>query len=183
MKLSNLRNKRGRTKEVYADASVKKPLDEKECIVCGQHTNHVATVYLGRQETSADDASSIEWQPCTMALCPDCAAQELDSRGFGVLVYVALQVCWIPLFTHGISGLGLGGAAIAAWALVCLARTAGQTMWCRIHVDDGMPLPEWLRTESAEERDSRALRDVLQSSAPGTGLFVDTLAEHRRREK
>ncbi len=182
MKTLSSRDKQGHMrKECAAAAPIRKTLGEKDCVACGKRTEHVATVYLGRQVANADGTSGIEWQPYTKALCPDCAAQQVDSRGFGVLVYVALQVCWVPLFTHGPSGLGLGGAVIAGWALVCLARAAIQSVWPRLHKDDGKPMPEWLRAESAEERDSRALRgEILRTNAPGTGLLVETLAEHRR---
>lgn len=177
---------RSKLKQTVAErkaTSEKSRLGEQDCIVCGRHTNHVASVYLGKQDVAEDGTSVINWQLYTRALCPDCAAQQVDSHVFGVLVYVALQVCWVPLFTHGLSGLGLGGAAIATWALIGLLRSAAQAIWPRVHPDDGRPTPRWMRSESDEERDSRALREILREKAPDIGFLVETLAEHRRHAK
>ena len=87
----------------------------------------------------------MEWRPYTRALCRGCVDEELDSRGFGTLIYAVLQVCWVPLFTHGLSPLGVGGALIACYGIYRLAQVAAEAIWMRSHAgEDATEMPAWI---------------------------------------
>jgi hypothetical protein len=177
-----LRKRRAQQADKQEHHGKRKALAEDQCMVCGKHANQRATVYLGRQTNSGQGATSIEWQPYTRALCPACVEQELDSTRFGTLVYLVLQVCWVPLATHGPSALGIGGALVAGYGAYRLVQTFGRWLWRRHH-PEGTLIPTWLgHEETAEERASRALAGLIREDTTSSTLALETIDEHHRKE-
>lgn len=152
----------------------KKTAGEKSCILCGRHTDGVATVYLGREGNADGD---VEWRPYSRALCDECVDERLDDGPFQVLVCLALQVCWVPLFSHGVSALGIGGALVAAAGIAGLVRRALAFAWRHATEDVRSRMPEWARDDTREERASRALARIVRDDAASSGLLVRTLRE------
>ena len=155
----------------------KKTAGEKSCILCGRHTDGVATVYLGREGNADGD---VEWRPYSRALCDECVDEQLDDGPFQVLVCLALQVCWVPLFSHGVSALGIGGALVAIAGITGLLRRMLALVWRHATEDVRSRMPKWAREDTREERASRALAKVVHDDAASSGLLVRTLREHRR---
>lgn len=155
----------------------KKTAGEKSCILCGRHTDGVATVYLGREGNADGD---VEWRPYSRALCDECVDEQLDDGPFQVLVCLALQVCWVPLFSHGVSALGIGGALVAIAGIAGLLRRMLALVWRHATEDVRSRMPKWAREDTREERASRALAKVVHDDAASSGLLVRTLREHRR---
>lgn len=155
----------------------KKTAGEKDCILCGRHTDGVATVYLGREGGTEGD---VEWKPYRRAICDECVDEQLDDGPFQALVCLALQVCWVPLFSHGVSALGIGGALVAIAGIAGLVRRALALVWRHATEDVRSRMPEWARGDTREERASRALARIVRDDAASSGLLVRTLGEHRR---
>lgn len=155
----------------------KKTAGEKDCILCGRHAEGMATVYLGRR--SGEDGN-VEWRPYSRALCDECVDERLDDGPFQVLVCLALQVCWAPLFSHGVSALGIGGALVAAAGIAGLVRRALALAWRHATEDVRSRMPEWARDDTREERASRALARIVRDDAASSGLLVRTLREYGR---
>jgi len=162
----------------------KRELGEKDCVSCGRHTDGTATVYMGKQVKDAGGAIRMEWRPYTRALCRGCVDEELDSRGFGTLIYAVLQVCWVPLFTHGLSPLGVGGALIACYGIYRLAQVAAEAIWMRSHAgEDATEMPAWIHgSENEEERASAALKELIREDVSDASLVVESAREHARRD-
>lgn len=152
----------------------KKTAGEKSCILCGRHTDGVATVYLGREGNADGD---VEWRPYSRALCDECVDEQLDDGPFQVLVCLALQVCWVPLFSHGVSALGIGGALVAIAGIAGLLRRMLALVWRHATEDVRSRMPEWARDDTREERASRALARIVRDDAASSGLLVRTLRE------
>ncbi|MBM6989601.1 MAG: hypothetical protein I3I99_08400 [Olsenella umbonata] len=150
---------------------------EKSCMLCGRHTDGVATVYLGREGGTEGD---VEWRPYRRAICDECIDEQLDDGPFQVLVCLALQVCWVPLFSHGVSALGIGGALVAVAGIAGLVRHVLALVWRHATEDVRNRMPKWARGDTREERASRALAKVVHEDAASSGLLVHTLGEHRR---
>lgn len=155
----------------------KKTAGEKDCILCGRHAEGMATVYLGREGNADGD---VEWRPYSRALCDECVDERLDDGPFQVLVCLALQVCWVPLFSHGVSALGIGGALVAIAGIAGLLRRMLALVWRHATEDVRSRMPKWAREDTREERASRALAKVVHDDAASSGLLVRTLREHRR---
>ncbi|SDR81437.1 hypothetical protein [Parafannyhessea umbonata] len=150
---------------------------EKSCMLCGRHTDVVATVYLGREGGTEGD---VEWRPYRRAICDECIDEQLDDGPFQALVCLALQVCWVPLFSHGVSALGIGGALVAVAGIAGLVRHVLALVWRHATEDVRSRMPKWARGDTREERASRALERIVRDDAAGSGLLVHTLGEHRR---
>lgn len=154
------------------------------CVSCGRKTDETATVYVGRQYRGDDGSIHVEWQPYTRELCHECAEESHDSDLFRTLLYVALQVCWIPIFTHGISPIGVGGAAIAAYSLFKIVQTVADRMWRRRPHTDSSEEPAWMRDgETPEQIASDCLKGLSASELGEQGLAVETLREYQRHAR
>lgn len=155
----------------------KKTAGEKDCILCGRHAEGMATVYLGREGGTEGD---VEWRPYRRAICDECVDEQLDDGPFQALVCLALQVCWVPLFSHGVSALGIGGALVAIAGIAGLVRHVLALVWRHATEDVRSRMPKWARDDTREERASRALARIVRDDAASSGLLVHTLGEHRR---
>ena len=175
--MGRLRSKRNTRDTAGAEPRGKDAAGEKSCILCGRHTDGVATVYLGREGNADGD---VEWRPYRRALCDECVDEQLDDGPFQVLVCLALQVCWVPLFSHGVSALGIGGALVASAGIAGLVRRTLALVWRHASEDVRSRMPKWAREDTREERASRALAKVVHDDAASSGLLVRTLREHRR---
>lgn len=175
--MGRLRSKRNSRKTAGAAPRGMDAAGEKSCVLCGRHTDGVATVYLGRK---GDADGDVEWRPYRRPLCDECVDERLDDGSFQVLVCLALQVCWVPLFSHGVSALGIGGTLVAAAGITGLVRRALTLAWRHATEDVRSRMPEWARNDTREERASRTLAKVVHDDAASSGLLVRTLREHRR---
>ena len=172
--MGRLRSKRNTRDTTGAAPHGKDAAGEKSCILCGRHTDGVATVYLGREGNADGD---VEWRPYSRALCDECVDERLDDGPFQVLVCLALQVCWVPLFSHGVSALGIGGALVAIAGIAGLLRRMLALVWRHATEDVRSRMPEWARDDTREERASRALARIVRDDAASSGLLVRTLRE------
>ena len=175
--MGRLRSKRNTRDTAGAEPRGKDAAGEKSCILCGRHTDGVATVYLGREGNADGD---VEWRPYRRALCDECVDEQLDDGPFQVLACLALQVCWVPLFSHGVSALGIGGALVAVAGIAGLVRHVLALVWRHATEDVRSRMPKWARGDTREERASRALAKVVHEDAASSGLLVHTIGEHRR---
>ena len=168
--MGRLRSKRNTRDTAGAEPRGKDAAGEKSCILCGRHTD-------GREGNADGD---VEWRPYRRARCDECVDEQLDDGPFQVLVCLALQVCWVPLFSHGVSALGIGGALVAIAGIAGLLRRMLALVWRHATEDVRSRMPKWAREDTREERASRALAKVVHDDAASSGLLVRTLREHRR---
>lgn len=154
------------------------------CISCGKKTDETATIYLGKQFRGDDGSPHVEWKPYTRELCHECAEESHDSNLFRSLLYVALQVCWVPLFSHGITPIGIGGAAIATYSLYKIVQAIADHIWHRRAHTNQAEEPLWMREgETPEQIASDCLKELSASELGEQGFAIETLREHQRHAK
>ena len=175
--MGRLRSKRNTRDTAGTEPRGKDAAGEKICLLCGRHTDGEAPVYLGREGNADGD---VEWRPYCRALCDECVDEQLDDGAFQVRVCLALQVCWVPLFSLGVSARGIGGALVAIAGIAGLLRRMLALVWRHATEDVRSRMPKWAREDTREERASRALAKVVHDDAASSGLLVRTLREHRR---
>lgn len=151
-----------------------------QCISCHHNTQSKATVYLGTSHLSKNGLSKVQWIPYEQALCSDCVRMNNDSDTYKILLYLALQACWISLFLHGPSPIGLAGALVASVAIYKIIQYVADSIWRRTH-NESEKEPAWMCCRPTyEEMSSDTLKHIVGSELLNRGYLVESLSEFRR---
>jgi hypothetical protein len=151
------------------------------CSVCGKETKSKGTVYVGRQFREGS-AIRTEWHEYELGICDDCVDERRQSERLMPAVYLVLQICWIAPATHGLSPIGIVGAAIAAYSVFKLVQAVADLVWRhRHHAASDDEEPPWMRWRtSREELASECLKEVVSKRVGADGYLVESIAEHER---
>lgn len=154
------------------------------CIICGCKTADIATVYIGQQIRGTDNKPHVKWVPYEKPLCHKCAEDHHDSDKFHILLYVAFQVCWASLATHGLSVIGIGGAAIACYGIYKLIQAAADMIWRHTHRKALLTEePLWMNIRSSpEEIASNCLKDEVKADFSKKGYLIESLHDYHRHK-
>ncbi|MCI1664830.1 MAG: hypothetical protein LKI25_00455 [Atopobiaceae bacterium] len=149
------------------------------CEVCGRPTDDVATVYICT-DSRGDGARLItSYERLSVSMCAGCAQAHHDSDHKRIVFYLLLQLCWSMPIRHGISLVGILGAAFGIYGLVMLVRVIADNWWRRHRTDK--PEPAWLSDgETDEDLASTCLRDRVAKEYKRRGKRVETLREYHR---
>ena len=152
----------------------------KKCVVCGEKTEQVATVYLGHEHRTGGGRVNMEYRTIQKPLCEDCATSHHDRDPLRWLFPIVLQLGWFELARAGHTFLGYMGMLFAVYGLYKLVINLGELVWRK--TKPGQDAPAWLSGgETMADMASDCLKDHLSGDYKGTSEHLETVREYLRR--
>lgn len=152
----------------------------KKCVVCGEKTEQVATVYLGHEQRSKGGRISMDYRTIKKPVCESCARSRHDKDPLRWLFPLVLQLGWFELVRAGHTFLGYMGVLFAVYGLYRLVVNIGDLLWSRLRPDQEEPA--WLSGgETMEDMASECLKAHLKGDYRGTSEHLETIREYERR--
>lgn len=152
----------------------------KKCVICGEKTDQVATVYLGHERRSKGGRVTMEYRTIEKPLCEGCAQSHHDRDPLRWLFPIVLQLGWFELARAGHSFLGYMGLLFAVYGLYKLATNLGELLWRKMRPEQ--EAPRWLvGQETMADLASDCLKDHLSGEYKGSSEHLETIREYSRR--
>ena len=151
----------------------------KKCVVCGERTEQVATVYLGHETRSKGGRVTMDYRTIKKPLCEDCAQSHHDRDPLRWLFPIVLQLGWFELARAGHGFLGYMGMLFAVYGLYKLAANLGELAWRKAR--PRQEPPRWMAGEPLSDMASDCLKDHLSGDYKGSSEHLETVREYQRR--
>jgi len=151
----------------------------KKCVICGEKTEQVATVYLGHENRSKGGRVSMDYKQLSKPVCEKCARERHDKDPLRWLFPLVLQLGWFELVRAGHTFLGYMGMLFAIYGLYKLVTNLGELLWRKLKPEQEPP--SWLAgPETMADLASECLKHHLKGKYVGTSEHLETIREFER---
>ena len=150
-----------------------------KCIICGEKTNQVATVYLGHENRSKGGRVSMSYKQLDKPICEKCAYERHVKEPLRWLFPFVLQLGWFELVRAGHSPSGYMSMLFALYGLYRLIINSGELLWRKLKPNE--KAPSWLAgQETIADLASECLKHHLKGNYTGTSEHLETIREYER---